>query len=164
VTATSNRWLDQRQQGVWRAYLTGTTLLNERLDRDLRELHDLSLPEYEVLVRLSESPDRRLRMAELATSLHHSRSRITHTVARMEGEGLVRRASCPTDRRGVIAELTDAGYARLVDSAPTHVAGVREHFVDVADPDDFAAVGRVFRAVIAALAGADEPKTAVTAG
>jgi DNA-binding MarR family transcriptional regulator len=70
----------------------------------------------------------------------------------MEREGLVRRASCPTDRRGVIAELTDAGFARLVESAPTHVAGVREHLVDVADPDDFAAVGRVFGAVTSALA------------
>jgi DNA-binding MarR family transcriptional regulator len=152
ATKTTERWLDQRQQQIWRTYLTGTTALNDRLDRDLREHHDLSLPEYEVLVRLSESPDRQLRMAELATSLYHSRSRITHTVARMEREGLVRRASCPTDRRGVIAELTDAGFARLVESAPTHVAGVREHLVDVADPDDFAAVGRVFGAVTSALA------------
>lgn len=146
-TARRIRWLDREQQRIWRAYLTATTLLNERLDRDLREVHDLSLPEYEVLVRLSESPQRRLRMAELAASLNHSRSRLTHTVARMESEGLVRRTSCPTDRRGVIAELTDAGYDRLVEAAPTHVAGVRSHLVDVADPHDFAAVGRVFTAV-----------------
>ena len=69
---------------AWRSYLLGTTLLMERLDRDLRENHDLSLPEYEILVRLSESPDRQLRMAELADSVKNSRSRITHTIARME--------------------------------------------------------------------------------
>ena len=147
TTPRHTRWLDSEQQRIWRAYLTATTLLNERLDRDLREKHDLSLPEYEVMVRLSESPQRRLRMAELAASLNHSRSRLTHTVSRMESEGLIRRTSCPTDRRGVIAELTDAGYDRLVEAAPTHVAGVRAHLVDVAEPHDFAAVGRVFTAV-----------------
>ena len=146
-------WLDSDQQRIWRTYLTATTLLSERLDRDLREVHGLSLPEYEVMVRLSEAPERRLRMAELAASLSHSRSRVTHTVARMESEGLVRRTSCPTDRRGVIAELTDAGYDRLVEAAPTHVAGVRTHLVDVADPRDFAAMGRVFTAVAEALEG-----------
>ena len=60
------RWLDADQQQAWRAYIIGTTLLMERLDRDLRENHDLSLSEYEILVRLSETPDRMLRMAELA--------------------------------------------------------------------------------------------------
>ena len=163
-TKTTSRWLEPGQQQIWRMYLSGTTLLNERLDRDLRAAHDLSLPEYEVLVRLSESPDRRLRMAELATSLYHSRSRITHTVTRMEREGLVRRSSCPTDRRGVIAEMTDAGYARLVESAPTHVAGVREHLVDVAEPDDFAAVGRVFAAVAATFADEADHGDEVSAG
>ena len=158
--ARRTRWLDSDQQRIWRAYLTATTLLSERLDRDLREVHGLSLPEYEVMVRLSEAPQRRLRMAELAASLSHSRSRVTHTVARMESEGLVRRTSCPTDRRGVIAELTQAGYDRLVEAAPTHVAGVRAHLVDVADPHDFAAMGRVFTAVAEAL----EDETRAVAG
>ena len=158
--ARRTRWLDSDQQRIWRAYLTATTLLSERLDRDLREVHGLSLPEYEVMVRLSEAPQRRLRMAELAASLSHSRSRVTHTVARMESEGLVRRTSCPTDRRGVVAELTQAGYDRLVEAAPTHVAGVRAHLVDVADPRDFAAMGRVFTAVAEAL----EDETRAVAG
>ena len=158
--ARRTRWLDSDQQRIWRAYLTATTMLSERLDRDLREVHGLSLPEYEVMVRLSEAPQRRLRMAELAASLSHSRSRVTHTVARMESEGLVRRTSCPTDRRGVIAELTQAGYDRLVEAAPTHVAGVRAHLVDVADPHDFAAMGRVFTAVAEAL----EDETRAVAG
>jgi DNA-binding MarR family transcriptional regulator len=141
------RWLDAGEQLAWRAYIVGTTLLMDRLDRDLRAQHDLSLPEYEVLVRLSECEGHRLRMASLADSLSHSRSRVTHTVTRMERAGLVERASCSSDGRGVEALLTDLGYARLQEAAPTHVRGVREYLVDLASPDDFEAVGRVFNAV-----------------
>jgi DNA-binding MarR family transcriptional regulator len=140
-------WLDADQQRTWRAYLVGTTLLMDRLDRDLRIHHDLSLPEYEVLVRLSESEGRRLRMAPLADSLSHSRSRVTHTVTRLERAGLVERVSCTSDGRGVEAVLTERGYALLEMAAPTHVRGVREYLVDLAGPTDFEAVGRVFNAV-----------------
>lgn len=144
---TTTRWLDRDQQQSWRAYLVGTTLLMDRLDRDLRELHDLSMPEYEILVRLSESPDRRMRMASLAGSISHSRSRVTHTVARLEKDGLVQRRACVSDGRGVEAVLTDEGYARLEAAAPTHVEGVRRFLVDFASDDDLAAVGRVFNSV-----------------
>lgn len=145
--ATATRWLDQDQQRAWRAYLVGTTLLMDRLDRDLREQHDLSLPEYEILVRLSEAPSRRLRMAELAEAISHSRSRVTHTVARLEKDGLVQRSACASDGRGVEAVLTEEGFARLEAAAPTHVEGVRRLLVDLADDEDFIAVGRVFDAV-----------------
>jgi DNA-binding MarR family transcriptional regulator len=155
-SAPNTRWLSAEQQRSWRAYLVGTTLLTERLDRDLRERHDLSLPEYEVLVRLSETSDGRLRMAELADSLSHSRSRVTHTVARMEVEGLIIRTSCPSDRRGVLAEMTDKGYEVLREAAHTHVTGVREYLVDAADTADFAAVGRVFDSVADNLVGSSE--------
>ncbi len=140
-------WLDAEQQRTWRAYLVGTTLLMDRLDRDLRVHHDLSLPEYEVLVRLSECEGHRLRMALLADSLSHSRSRVTHTVTRLERAGLVERVSCTSDGRGVEAVLTEQGYALLQAAAPTHVRGVREYLVDLAGPADFEAVGRVFNAV-----------------
>lgn len=140
-------WLDAEQQRTWRAYLVGTTLLMDRLDRDLRVHHDLSLPEYEVLVRLSECEGRRLRMALLADSLSHSRSRVTHTVTRLERAGLVERVSCTSDGRGVEAVLTEQGYTLLQAAAPTHVRGVREYLVDLAGPTDFEAVGRVFNAV-----------------
>jgi len=146
TTITTPHWLDPAQQRVWRSFLLGSTRLFEQLERDLRDAHGLSLPEYEILVRLSEAPVRSLRMAELASSVSHSRSRVTHTVARMEAEGLVVRAACATDGRGVIATLTDQGYSRLVEAAPTHVAGVRAYFVDVADADDLEAAGRVFAA------------------
>ena len=145
--ATETKWLDSAQQRTWRAYLVGTTLLMDRLDRDLREQHDLSVPEYEILVRLSEAEDHRMRMAVLADSVSHSRSRVTHTIARMEKDGLVTRSACISDGRGVEAVLTDKGFAVLEAAAPTHVAGVREFLVDLVGEDDFAAVGRVFNAV-----------------
>lgn len=146
-TETTTVWLTVPQQQAWRAYINGSTLLFERLDRDLREQFDVSLPEYEVLVRLSEASDHRLRMAVLASSVSHSRSRVTHTVARMEGKGLVERRACPTDGRGVIASLTSRGWDCLVAAAPVHVEGVREHLVELASPEDLAAVGRVFAEV-----------------
>lgn len=147
TNATETRWLDRDQQRSWRAYLVGTTLLMDRLDRDLREMHDLSMPEYEILVRLSEAPDHRMRMAVLAGSISHSRSRVTHTVARLEKDGLVTRSACVSDGRGVEAALTEKGFARLEEAAPTHVEGVRRFLVDLAGEEDFAALGRVFNAV-----------------
>jgi len=140
-------WLSTEQQHAWRAYLVGTTLLMDRLDRDLRASHDISLPEYEVLVRLSESPDHRVRMATLADSLSHSRSRVTHTVTRLERAGLVERVACAADGRGVEAVLTERGWGLLQEAAPLHVRSVRECLVDLVDDADFAAVGRVFDAV-----------------
>ena len=140
-------WLDEHQQRSWRAFLVGTTLLMDRLDRELRDQHQLSLPEYEILVRLSESPAGRVRMAMLADSVSHSRSRVTHTVTRMERAGLVARDACVSDGRGVEAVLTEHGRTTLAGAAPTHVAGVRRMLVDLVDDQDFDAVGRVFDAV-----------------
>jgi DNA-binding MarR family transcriptional regulator len=122
-------WLTTEQQGWWRAYLTGSARLTEALSRQLDRDSDLSLSEYEVLVRLSEAPGRTRRMAELAESLVHSRSRLTHAVTRMERRGLVERRACQADGRGINATLTDAGMAVLVAAAPGHVRAVREHLV-----------------------------------
>lgn len=146
TTTTGARWLNAEQQVAWRAYLLGTARLMAQLDDDLREF-GLGLNDYEILVRLSEAPERRLRMADLADRLHQSRSRLTHTVSRLENAELVRRRSCESDKRGVWAELTDAGFALLEETAPHHVEGVRNYLVDIADPADFAAIGRVFDAV-----------------
>lgn len=144
----SVRWLSAEEQKVWRAYLLGSARLNERLDADLHR-SGLDLPEYEILVTLEESPDRRRRMSELADAVHQSRSRLTHTISRMEKSGLVERTTCPTDRRGVWAQLTDAGFAVLQKAAPGHVAAVRRNLVDAVSPQDWEAVGRVFAAVLA---------------
>jgi DNA-binding MarR family transcriptional regulator len=143
----ADRWLTNSQQRSWRAFLLGVTLLRERIDRDLREKHGLSQAEYELLVRLSESPSHELRMAELADSVKNSRSRITHTIRRLEDAGFVARRACESDGRGVQAVLTDAGYAKLVAAAPDHVDTVRESFIDVVDPRDLEAIGRAFSAV-----------------
>jgi DNA-binding MarR family transcriptional regulator len=147
----ATQWLTMEQQRDWRSFLLGSTLLMDRLDRDLREQHDVSLPEYEILVRLSESENRALRMAELADSVKNSRSRITHTIARMERAGLVVRKQCPSDGRGVIAHLTERGFAKLVDAAPDHVDSVRSALIDVVSADDFTAIGRAFSTVAEAL-------------
>jgi DNA-binding MarR family transcriptional regulator len=141
------RWLTTEQQRVWRTYLLGNALLQERIDADLREF-GLDAAEYEILVNLSEVDDHRMRMAELAEAVHQSRSRMTHTISRMEKADLVRRTSCPTDRRGVWAQLTDSGFALLERAAPRHVETVRQNFVDVVSTDDYAALGRAFAAVI----------------
>ena len=147
MSAEETRWLTSEQQASWRAYIVGTTLLMDVLDRELRQAHGLSLGEYEILVRLSESPGRTMRMAHIAESMRHSRSRVTHTVSRMEKAGLITRCAAEGDRRGVEARMTDKGWDLLVKAAPTHVKGVREHFVDLASDDQFAVLGTVMNAV-----------------
>lgn len=141
------RWLDADQQRSWRALVMGTTLLFSQLEEELRRDFDVSMTEYEILVRLSEAEGRRLRMSQLAGALGHSRSRVTHTVDRMEQAGLLERVTSSEDGRGVLATMTPRGYALLVKMAPRHVAGVREHLVDLVGAADFAALGRVMDAV-----------------
>ncbi|HMO10958.1 MAG TPA: helix-turn-helix domain-containing protein [Actinotalea sp.] len=134
------------QQRHWRAYLLGAARLTEALSRQLEHDSGLSLSEYEVMVRLSEAPDRTVRMAELAASLVHSRSRLTHTVSRMEQRGLVERRACLADGRGINAVLTEAGWAALVAAAPGHVRAVREHLVDRLTDTQLRALGEAMAA------------------
>lgn len=140
------RWLSADQQLVWRSYLDAVARIDQHLDERLRPF-GLDLGEYEILVRLSESDGRRMRMSDLADAARQSRSRLTHTVSRMEKKALILRTPCPDDRRGVIAQLTDAGVDLLTEAAPEHVASVRDVFIDVVDPADFAALGRAMAAV-----------------
>jgi DNA-binding MarR family transcriptional regulator len=154
VSVSETRWLNQSQQRAWRAFLVGYTLLSDRLDDELREAFGIGINEYEVLVRLSESEGHRMRMSTLAEAMSFSRSRITHTITRMERAGLVDRCAASDDGRGIVAQLTEQGYTTLVQAAPTHVTGVREHMVDLASDDDFAALGRVMDAVVDQLAAA----------
>lgn len=145
------RWLSADEQRAWRAYRDGTARLLDILAHDLEESSGLSLGEYEVLVRLSEAPQRTLRMSELAGELAHSRSRLTHTVRRMETAGLVERAPCLEDARGVNCRMTEHGWRRLVDAAPAHVESVRARLVDVLTPTQMQALGDAMSAVGAAL-------------
>lgn len=140
-------WLSVEQQGWWRAYLVGAARLTEALGRQLERDSGLSLSEYEVMVRLSEAPGRTLRMAELADSLVHSRSRLTHAVSRMERRGLVERRACDSDGRGINARLTEAGWAALVAAAPGHVRAVREHLVDRLTEHEFRTLGQAMAKV-----------------
>ncbi|MBD8079481.1 MarR family winged helix-turn-helix transcriptional regulator [Cellulosimicrobium arenosum] len=144
------RWLDAEQQRLWRAYLDGSVRFVDAMTREHDEQSEVSLYEYELLVRLSESPDGALRMSALADGLAQSRSRVTHTVARMETRGLVRRSATADDRRGVLCTLTDEGRRTLVVAAPTHVAAVRRYLVDVLTPEQFRALGEAMAAVAAA--------------
>ena len=140
-------WLSDDQQVSWRAYLEGSSRLAEALNRDLERDSALSLNEYEVLVRLSENSSWTMRMSHLADSLAHSRSRVTHTVRRLEERGLVDRVSCVADGRGVNAVLTDAGYEVLVDAAPNHVRSVRQHLVDALTAEQLTVLGEAMERV-----------------
>jgi DNA-binding MarR family transcriptional regulator len=124
------------QLAAWRAFLETHARTVELLSRELREEEGLPLAWYDVLVHLNEAPDRRLRMQELADAVLLSKSGLTRLVDRMERDGLVRRSACPDDRRGTFAELTPGGYARLRDTAPTHLRGVARHFAAHLDDDE----------------------------
>src|SRR3954452_23393647 len=124
------RWLDDQEHHAWRSYLTATRLLATQLDRELQRDSQIPHTYYEILVQLSEAPDRSLRLSELADASESSRSRLSHAVARLEKNGWVRRESCPTDRRWAFAVLTDAGFAALAEAAPAHVTSVRTHLFD----------------------------------
>ena len=141
-------WLSESQQVIWRDFLLAKTHIDDYLDEALRPF-GLSLPEYELLVRLSESPDHTIRMGELAASVGHSRSRLTHTVKRMESAGFLRREACESDGRGVQAVMTSSGYALLKRAAPAHVDSVRRVFVDAIEPGDYEALGRAMSACLA---------------
>lgn len=138
----SVRWLTADQQHAWRSYLEASQLLLAQLDKELRESRGLALGEYELLVRLSEQPNFSMRMARLAAEVAISRSRLTHIVSRMEARGLLGRSTTTGDGRGVLCTMTDAGYRLLVDAAPSHVASVRNHFIDRIDADGLDALGQ----------------------
>lgn len=140
-------WLSRDEQASWRAWLDATLQLNDRLSRDLQEAHGITLADYEILVHLSESPDRRMRMSELADKVLSSRSRLSHQIDRMERAALVMREHCVDDRRGSFAVLTDQGWDALVKAAPDHVTSVRRHLVDVLDAAEFAALGASCRRI-----------------
>jgi DNA-binding MarR family transcriptional regulator len=134
------RWLDDDEQHAWRNYLRAVRLVDDALRRGLEE-HGMSHPEYEILVRLSEAPGHSLRMSELASSVVNSRSRLTHTVGRLERAGWAVRRPVAGDRRGVLCQLTEKGYAALEQAAHTHVEGVRCSLLDPMTRDEFLALG-----------------------
>jgi DNA-binding MarR family transcriptional regulator len=135
--SSTARWLTEDEQRGWRAYIQLAQLLIRQLDRDLHPF-DLSMHDYEILVLLSEAPQNRLRMTELADRTAQSRSRLSHQVNRMETKRLVVREDCEGDKRGTFAVLTEHGAGVIGQVAPHHVASVRQHFIDQLAPDRLA--------------------------
>ena len=151
VSTPEGLWLSQVEQGAWRRFLYATTLMTDRLSMALEadpEI-DLTLGEYEILVRLSEAEAGFIRMSDLADQVVHSRSRLTHTITRMEKRGLVERVRCSSDGRGRQAQLTAEGQALLERAAPTHVRSVRDLLLDVIGHDDLLELGRILGRTIA---------------
>lgn len=148
------RWLTDREQAAWRAYILSSLRLTALLDREMQHHADLPMSYYEILAILSEAPDRSLRMSDLADRTHSLPSRITHAVGRLEKAGWVTRRNCASDRRAWYAELTNAGLKVVEEAAPIHVEGVRRHLIDHLDDEDLDDLLRIFAKVRAHL---DEP-------
>ena len=144
---SETRWLTEHEQEIWRSFLSATIGLTDALARQLQR--DAGMPHayYEILVALSEAPDRTLRMSELAGIRGSSRSRLSHAIARLEETGWVRRRWCPTDKRGSYAVLTDKGFAALETAAPGHVTEVREKLFDQLTPAQVEQLGEISAAI-----------------
>jgi DNA-binding MarR family transcriptional regulator len=140
-------WLSDEEQQAWRATVHLSQLLMRQLDRDLNT-HGLSGHDYEILVELSEAPDNRLRMTDLADATSQSRSRLSHQISRMEARGLVRRDECEGDKRGMFAVLTSQGMATIERVAPDHVEHVRRHFIDRLTPRQLDEVRDAFQPIV----------------
>ncbi|MEV4462947.1 MarR family transcriptional regulator [Micromonospora echinofusca] len=149
------RWLDEREQSAWRGYRRMRRLLDLELARELMRDAGLSEPDYDVLSDLSETPDQRLRLSELADRMLWSRSRLSHHLTRMQQRGLVTREECASDGRGAVVVLTAEGRRAVEAAAPGHVAAVRRHLIDLLTPDEVAALDALTHRVVDHLAGRD---------
>ncbi len=149
-------FLDADRERAWRAVLKGYALLAARLDADLRTHADMSLIDYDVLVQLSEAPQRRLPMAGLARAVVYSRSGLTRLIDSLESRGLVARERSGSDRRSWYAVLTDDGLKALRDAWPMHAARVRDHFAAHTSPAQARTLAKVFGSIIADLAPDDQ--------
>jgi DNA-binding MarR family transcriptional regulator len=144
--ATAPRWLTPTEMKAWRRYILASRRLIDELDSDLGE-HDLSMPDYEILVQLSEAPDRKMRMSELAANALLSRSRLSHRMKVMEKAGWVKREACPVDKRGYFAVMTAKGWKAIVAAAPDHVESVRTRFMDHLTKADQQVLAEIFERI-----------------
>jgi DNA-binding MarR family transcriptional regulator len=154
---TEPRWLDSDEAYAWRSFIQGFRSLVDVLDRELQAESGLPHSYYEVLVPLSEHPDRAMRMSELAGNTRSSRSRLSHAVARLEERGWVRRVDCETDKRGQVAELTEAGFAVVAAAAPGHVRTVRRFLIDQLSAEQLKVMGEIGQIMLDATASSDRP-------
>lgn len=149
--ATTVRWLDDREQAAWRAFLDMHARLTARLNREMQDASGLSLADYSVLIQLTEHVDARMRVLELARALRWEKSRLSHQLTRMQQRGLVDRSNCSEDRRGAFVVLTDQGRAAAGAVAPTHVDGVRRYLFDGLSPAEVDVLADVARQTLARL-------------
>ncbi len=150
ATPPTPRWLNPAEMKAWRRYIVSSRRLLEALDLDLAD-HDLSMSDYEILAQLSDAPERRMRMSELADIAMLSRSRLSHRMKVMEKEGWVKREACPVDKRGYFAVMTPKGWKAIVAAAPDHVESVRTRFIDHLSKADQVALAQIFEKVADAL-------------
>jgi DNA-binding MarR family transcriptional regulator len=139
----TTRWLRADEEQAWRAFRRLLTTLPARLARDLAADTGLSMTDYEVLSTLSEKPERRWALRDLAAKMEWSRSRLSHHTTRMQERGLIDREPDPDDARGCLLVLTDTGYSVLDRAAPLHLDSVRERFIDHLDPAELALLGEL---------------------
>jgi DNA-binding MarR family transcriptional regulator len=142
----SPNWLSPTEMTAWRGYIIASRRLLEALDSDLSQ-HDLSMADYEILAQLSDAPDRKMRMSELAEIAMLSRSRLSHRMQVMEKAGWVLRESCAEDKRGFYAVMTAKGLMAITTAAPDHVASVRKRFVDKLSRTDQITIAEIFERV-----------------
>jgi DNA-binding MarR family transcriptional regulator len=155
MTTSEPRWLSEEEERAWRAYIASTQLVSDALDRQLQR--DAGMPHayYQVLVVLSEAPERRMRMTELAEQLKITRSRLSHAISRLESDGSVRRENCASDRRGQLAVLTDAGFAALANAARRHVGQVRSVIFDRLTPEQVRRLAEISTIIVEGLQPSD---------
>jgi DNA-binding MarR family transcriptional regulator len=139
------RELAPEELAAWRGLLQAQGRLTRALDADLSRAHELPLASYEVLLFLAGAPEGRLRMSELAESVLLTRSGVSRLVGRLDDDGLVERTRCPEDARGLYAAITDAGRSRFRAARPTHLAGVRRHFLQHYSEDELRQLGRLWQ-------------------
>ncbi|GAB3198442.1 MarR family winged helix-turn-helix transcriptional regulator [Geodermatophilus arenarius] len=142
------RWLDDDEMRAWLRLVAVVELLPGVLDGQLRRDAGLTHFDYHVLAMLSEAPERTLRMTELATRTNATLPRLSHVVRRLEERGLVERAPCPSDGRATNARLTDAGWTKVRETAPGHLATVREHVIDALTPEQVGQLADVAGALL----------------
>ena len=143
-------WLSEEQQAAWRPFVALLLRLPAALDTQLQKDAGITQFDYLVLSGLSKAPGRTLRMSELAATANSSLSRLSHVVSRLEAKGWVRREACPGDGRFINAVLTDEGWEKVKETAPGHVAAVRELLVGTLSEDELVRLGAISAKVLAA--------------
>ena len=145
------RWLTVEEERVWRRWLTLNARLSATLQRELQDDAGLSMPDFEVLVHLTDSPEGRVRVTDLARLMQWERSRVSHHVTRMERRRLVQRVECAEDGRGAFVVITPPGRAAIEQAAPGHVNMVRRLIFDALSPEEVDAFATIIEKMLAQL-------------